>query len=175
MHFIGRAAAHLARLLIFSMLLTGAASITAVAQSPPGAGALARGEAAALNMAEATTDAFSASESRNISPLVALYFDPAQGVSSNEVMRRALASNGELAAARLEIERARARLRQAGLKPNPTLDFEQTTGYLTRSNLAARDSGESNWRRPSLRLSRPKFPTASGGWPVKCWLSTLKR
>lgn len=134
MQLIGRAAVDLTRLLIFSMLLTGAATATAVAQSPPGAGgALARGEAAALNMPNAATDALNASESRNISPLVALYFDPAQGASSNEVVRRALASNGELAAVRLEIERARARLRQAGLRPNPTLDFEQTTGRLTGS------------------------------------------
>ncbi|HKV35086.1 MAG TPA: TolC family protein [Pyrinomonadaceae bacterium] len=57
----------------------------------------------------------------------------AQGTSSNELVRRALASNGELAAARLEIERARGRLRQAGLRPNPTLDFEQTTGRYTGS------------------------------------------
>lgn len=59
------------------------------------------------------------------------YFDPAQGTSSNDLVRRALASNGELAAVRIEIERARARLRQAGLRPNPTLDFEQTTGRFT--------------------------------------------
>lgn len=59
------------------------------------------------------------------------YFDPVQGTSSNELVRRALASNGELAAARLEIDRARGRLRQAGLRPNPTLDFEQTTGRFT--------------------------------------------
>lgn len=61
------------------------------------------------------------------------YFDPVQGTSSNELVRRALASNGELAAARLEIERARGRLRQAGLRPNPTLDLEQTTGRFTDS------------------------------------------
>ena len=61
------------------------------------------------------------------------YFDPAQGASSTDLVRRALQSNGELAAARLDIERARARLRQAGLRPNPTLDFEQTTGRLTGS------------------------------------------
>jgi cobalt-zinc-cadmium efflux system outer membrane protein len=67
------------------------------------------------------------------SPTVALYFDPLQGTSSNDLVRRALASNGEIAAARIEIERARARLRQAGLRPNPTLDFEQTTGRLTGS------------------------------------------
>ena len=64
---------------------------------------------------------------------VHLYSDPVQGASSEELVRRALASNGELAAARLDLTRARARLRQAGLRPNPTLDFEQTTGRLTGS------------------------------------------
>ena len=68
-----------------------------------------------------------------LSPTVARYFDPLQGVSSNDLIRRALATNGELLAARLDIERARARLRQAGLRPNPTIDFEQTTGRLTGS------------------------------------------
>ncbi|MET0625422.1 MAG: TolC family protein [Pyrinomonadaceae bacterium] len=63
-----------------------------------------------------------------------LYFDPAQGASSTDLVRRALASNGELAAARLDIQRARARLVQAGLRPNPMLDFEQTTGRLTGSD-----------------------------------------
>lgn len=56
------------------------------------------------------------------------YFDPLQGASSSDLVRRALAFNGELLAARLDLERARARLRQAGLRPNPTIDFEQTTG-----------------------------------------------
>lgn len=51
----------------------------------------------------------------------------------SELVRRALTTNGELAAARLEIERARGRLRQAGLRPNPTLDFAQTTGRFTGS------------------------------------------
>ena len=64
---------------------------------------------------------------------VGLYFDPAQGASSTDLVRRALASNGELAATRLDIQRARARLVQAGLRPNPTLDFERTTGRLTGS------------------------------------------
>jgi outer membrane protein, heavy metal efflux system len=58
----------------------------------------------------------------------AAYVDPVQGVSSSDLVRRALASNAELAAARLDIERARARLRQAGLRPNPTIDFEQQRG-----------------------------------------------
>lgn len=68
-----------------------------------------------------------------LAPTGSLYFDPQQGTSSADLVRRALASNAELAAARLEIARAKARLRQAGLRPNPTVDFEQTTGWLTNS------------------------------------------
>ncbi len=64
---------------------------------------------------------------------VALYFDALQGSSSGDLVRRALQFNGELAAARLEVGRARARLRQAGLRPNPTIDVGQTTGRLTGS------------------------------------------
>lgn len=67
------------------------------------------------------------------SSLVHAYFDPVQGASANELVHRALASNGELAAVRMEIERARARLRQAGLRPNPTVDVEQSTGRFTGS------------------------------------------
>ena len=72
--------------------------------------------------------------------------EPSQGISSDELIRRALASNAELAAARLDVERARARLRQAGLRPNPTIEFEQTTGKLTGSD------GE---RETSIGLSLP--------------------
>lgn len=61
------------------------------------------------------------------------YFDPVQGVSAAEIVTRALAANGELQAVRLDIERARGRLQQAGLRPNPTLDYEQKTGNLTGS------------------------------------------
>ncbi|HKR64272.1 MAG TPA: TolC family protein [Thermoanaerobaculia bacterium] len=45
-------------------------------------------------------------------------------------MRRALTANRELAAARIEIARARARRQQATLLPNPVLEFEQTGGAL---------------------------------------------
>lgn len=64
---------------------------------------------------------------------VSRYFDPLQGTSSSDLVRRALTTNGELLATRLDIERARARMRQAGLRPNPTIDFEQTTGRFTGS------------------------------------------
>ena len=59
---------------------------------------------------------------------IAAYVDPIQGSSSIDLVRRALASNAQLAATRLEIDRARARLRQAGLLPNPSIDFEQQNG-----------------------------------------------
>ena len=59
---------------------------------------------------------------------IAGYLDPVQGASSVDLVRRALSANAELAAVRLEIERSRARLRQAGLRPNPSLDFEQQNG-----------------------------------------------
>lgn len=58
----------------------------------------------------------------------AAYVDPVQGASAADLIIRALAANAELQAARLNIERARARLTQAGLRPNPTLDFERQRG-----------------------------------------------
>jgi cobalt-zinc-cadmium efflux system outer membrane protein len=50
-----------------------------------------------------------------------------------DLVRRAVHGNRELAAARLDLERGRARLRQAGLRPNPTIDVEQLTGRFTGS------------------------------------------
>lgn len=65
-------------------------------------------------------------------PLVASvlpsYYDAQTGLSGLDLISRAFAANGELVAARLEIEKARARLVQAGLRPNPTLEVEQTSG-----------------------------------------------
>ena len=58
------------------------------------------------------------------------YYHAQDGVSINELIKRALESNQELAAARLEIEKAKARLIQAKLRPNPTLEFEQESGRL---------------------------------------------
>src|SRR5262245_63203274 len=48
--------------------------------------------------------------------------DPATGMTADELVRYALEHNGELHAARKMIAEARGRLRQAGLKPNPTLE-----------------------------------------------------
>jgi cobalt-zinc-cadmium efflux system outer membrane protein len=56
------------------------------------------------------------------------YVDPIQGSSSVDLVRRALTANRQLTASRLEIDRARARVRQAGLRPNPSLDLERQNG-----------------------------------------------
>ena len=59
--------------------------------------------------------------------------DPSSGVSSLDLVRRALLANNDLAASRLEVERARGRLRQAGLIPNPIVEVEVITGRWTGS------------------------------------------
>lgn len=58
------------------------------------------------------------------------YYSQQDGVSIGNLIERALNSNQDLAAARLDIERARARLDQSRLRPNPTLEFEQSSGRL---------------------------------------------
>ncbi len=66
-------------------------------------------------------------------PRSAAYIDQTGGASAADLVRKAYAANAELAAVRLDIERARARRRQAGLVPNPTIEFEQSTGRFTGS------------------------------------------
>lgn len=90
-----------------------------------------------LSRATVTTNGTSRGDSNSA---VARYFDPQNGVSFDELARRTLAGNGELIVVRLEADRARARLRQAGLRPNPSLDFEQTTGRPTGSRGEAETS-----------------------------------
>jgi len=88
-----------------------------------------RSSGTSVNRSEASPS----SNPNGISPTLERYFDPLQGSSSSDLVRRALAANGELAAVRIEIARARARLRQAGLRPNPALEFEQKSGRYTGS------------------------------------------
>lgn len=52
----------------------------------------------------------------------------ASSLTVDALVRRALGSNPELAAARIEVQRARSRMRQAGLLDNPVLEIEQTGG-----------------------------------------------
>jgi cobalt-zinc-cadmium efflux system outer membrane protein len=50
------------------------------------------------------------------------YVDTAGGMTADEAVAYALAHNGELLAARTELDAARARVQQAGLRANPRLD-----------------------------------------------------
>ncbi len=58
------------------------------------------------------------------------FYNPQDGISLNDLIVRALETNQDLAANRLEIEKAKGRLNQARLRPNPTLEFEQESGRL---------------------------------------------
>jgi cobalt-zinc-cadmium efflux system outer membrane protein len=61
------------------------------------------------------------------------YYSQTDGISLTEIVKRAVANNGDLKIAHLEVDKARARLIQAGLRANPTLEVEQTTGRLVGS------------------------------------------
>ncbi len=53
------------------------------------------------------------------------YFDPANGMTADQAVIYALSHNAELLAARSEVEAARALVRQAALRPNPSVEFER--------------------------------------------------
>lgn len=73
-------------------------------------------------------------KSETVKPLVASvlpkYYHAQDGFTPEELIERALRANGELVAVRIEIEKAKARLQQARLRANPTLELEQTSGRL---------------------------------------------
>jgi len=52
------------------------------------------------------------------------YLDRANGLTANDAVTYALSHNGELEAARKEIDAARAMVKQAGLRANPKLDVD---------------------------------------------------
>ncbi len=70
---------------------------------------------------------------RLVAPSADRYYNQSDGVSLAEIVRLALANNGDIKIARLEVDKARARLTQAGLRSNPTVEVEQSTGRLVGS------------------------------------------
>ena len=64
------------------------------------------------------------------------FIDPVNGLTPDDLVRYALAHNGELAAARQMIAEARGRLRQAGLRPNPMVEASGTHAVTTADNMA---------------------------------------
>jgi outer membrane protein, heavy metal efflux system len=73
-------------------------------------------------------------ETKIVKPLITSvlpnYYSQTDGIPLAEIVRRAFENNGEIKIARLEVEKAKARLTQAGLRANPTLEVEQTSGGL---------------------------------------------
>lgn len=61
------------------------------------------------------------------------YYSKTDGILLAEIVKRSFDTNGEIKIARLEVDKARARLLQAGLRPNPTLEVEQRSGRLVGS------------------------------------------
>ncbi len=56
---------------------------------------------------------------------IAKYLDALEGKTADELVAYALENNAELAAARKEIEAARALVKQARLRPNPSVEFSR--------------------------------------------------
>jgi len=105
---------------IVHLLIVGVLSAVAAAQSLPAATPTPDARQASSMPGQLNTMSGNAA--------AASISEPVQGISASELVKKALAANAELIAARLEVDRARARLQQAGLRPNPTLDFEQQRG-----------------------------------------------
>src|SRR5260370_13927257 len=82
---------------------------------------------------------------------------PGGHVTVDELVTRALADNLELRAARAEIDAARGRLRQAGLRPNPMLDLAG------QQNVAGPDNNVMGGVAVPLGLNGRKEGRAGGG------------
>lgn len=61
------------------------------------------------------------------------YYSQDEGISLDEIIKRAFENNGDIKIALLEVEKAQARLQQARLRQNPTLEIEQSSGRFVGS------------------------------------------
>ncbi|MCB1024681.1 MAG: TolC family protein, partial [Acidobacteria bacterium] len=61
------------------------------------------------------------------------YYSQDDGISLDEIVNRAFENNGGIKIALLEVEKAKARLEQARLRQNPTLEVEQSSGRFVGS------------------------------------------
>src|SRR6266850_3630002 len=91
----------------------------------------------ALILALTATLALAQSETPNKvqEPSLSRYLDQNSGTTADEAVVFALANNGELEAARKEIQAARAMVKQARLRANPKLDIEGTRQIDGKDNL----------------------------------------
>src|SRR5512138_1049584 len=101
-----RFARALAHWLTLTLVIVVAMPVPAHGQGPANReGIVSR---SAVRTAAASSSFRPAVKTEPLSSTLSRYVDPAQGVASDGLIRRALATNAELAAARLDIDRARA-------------------------------------------------------------------
>jgi len=62
------------------------------------------------------------------------YFSQTDGISLAEIVQTAFDTNSQIKIAQFEVDKAKARLTQAGLRPNPQLQVEQDSGRLVGSS-----------------------------------------
>lgn len=67
---------------------------------------------------------------RLVDSVLPRYHSQTDGIPIEEIVRRAFENNGDIKIARLQVEKARARVQQAGLRANPTLETEHSSGAL---------------------------------------------
>ncbi|MDQ3667401.1 MAG: TolC family protein [Acidobacteriota bacterium] len=96
------------------------ASVLAIAQILPGASAVLAQSSAADS--ETRLSVINTSLSLLSKSSLTKYFDPQTGIAVDQVVAYALEHNGELLAARKEIDAASALVKQAALRANPKLD-----------------------------------------------------
>jgi cobalt-zinc-cadmium efflux system outer membrane protein len=72
-------------------------------------------------------------QTRLVDATYTIYHSQTDGISLSEIVKSAFETNSEIKIAQFEVDKAKARLTQAGLRPNPTLEVEQTSGRLVGS------------------------------------------
>jgi cobalt-zinc-cadmium efflux system outer membrane protein len=82
-----------------------------------------------------TTQAQNTTKTQAPGPL-SRYLDQTNGLTANDAVAYALSHNGELAAARKEIDVARAMVKQARLRSNPKLEVEGARQIIGKDNVA---------------------------------------
>ena len=98
--------------------------------TPPSGSAGEQGASGIIASGEASQIAVSVPQPSSYSRFIS----PDDGLTQKDLIRYALAHNGELAAARQVIAEARGRLRQAGLRPNPMIDSSYQHGVTSRDD-----------------------------------------
>ncbi|MFV0389359.1 MAG: TolC family protein [Pyrinomonadaceae bacterium] len=67
---------------------------------------------------------------RYVTSVIESFYDPQTGFDLNLLIAKAIATNGEIEVARIEVQRAEALMLQTTFRDNPTLEFETTSGTL---------------------------------------------